>query len=435
MDRPGLLDWLIAPLTWLERSSGPKRLGLCFLYFLIIVVGGLLGWRWLSLWGLPDIGEPFDEARYGTVDVADADNAMVFYRKAFDSLVSPKKAKPQPVLSGAWEDCDWATTDPAVRLWLEANQKPLALWLEGAARPDSLLIQPQDLDEKSSLDELTYLPMLANLAKLEASRLQGVGNLEGAWSYYRAVLRSTRHVGRHGMSLQRTVGFNMLARATPDLIRWIDDSQMTPELLRQAIRDVEATRKMTPLNSEMIRADYFGVRETIKKVAGKSSRGGSMRGEGLFSRSISGWPIIRQFLGREPERTQRVHRLIVASNLAQCDRPGRDRPKLLSQNPMIYEIDDHTPAAVASIRPQELANWVARSDYNLVVGNAGFQFARIEGESGTFDFLLLRMSERAYTIENGQPPKKYGELLGRYLKSLPEGFEPADPVGPATGSN
>jgi hypothetical protein len=33
------------------------------------------------------------------------------------------------------------------------------------------------------------------------------------------------------------------------------------------------------------------------------------------------------------------------------------------------------------------------------------------------------MAERAFVIERGRPPKRYGELLGPYLKRLPDGIE------------
>ena len=37
-------------------------------------------------------------------------------------------------------------------------------------------------------------------------------------------------------------------------------------------------------------------------------------------------------------------------------------------------------------------------------------------------------------IERGGPPKMYGELLGGYLKALPDGIEPQDLVNPAAGA-
>jgi hypothetical protein len=73
MDMPALADLVIAPLTLLERSRGWKRRGLASLYLAIALTIGVLGWRELSLWRLPNSPEPFDLAKYGRVEVPDAD--------------------------------------------------------------------------------------------------------------------------------------------------------------------------------------------------------------------------------------------------------------------------------------------------------------------------------------------------------------------------
>src|SRR4051794_7461442 len=80
MDRPGLLDWLIAPLTLLERTRGWRRRGLILLYLVIALVVGVFGWRELTLWRLPRAPEPFDVAGLGRPAIPDAENAMVVYR-------------------------------------------------------------------------------------------------------------------------------------------------------------------------------------------------------------------------------------------------------------------------------------------------------------------------------------------------------------------
>lgn len=43
------------------------------------------------------------------------------------------------------------------------------------------------------------------------------------------------------------------------------------------------------------------------------------------------------------------------------------------------------------------------------------------------------MAERAFVLERGRPPKTYGELLGPYLNTLPEGIEPEDRLIPGSG--
>ena len=86
MDKPGMANLMIAPLILLERTKGWKRRALTFLYLLIVLLLGAYGWHSLCLWRLPNSPEPFDLAKYGRVEVADADNAMVAYNGLLGSL-------------------------------------------------------------------------------------------------------------------------------------------------------------------------------------------------------------------------------------------------------------------------------------------------------------------------------------------------------------
>ncbi len=145
------LDVVLAPLTWLERTRGRRRLALVGLYATILgVVGSVIG-REAVLWRLPDAPEPFDLARYGHVDLADADNAMRFYAQAGQAIApgTPRSTAPQGNLNQAQ---------------VEANQAALHLWLQGTERPDAFLTQP-DHPANSQLwtriDDLTVLSQLA----------------------------------------------------------------------------------------------------------------------------------------------------------------------------------------------------------------------------------------------------------------------------------
>src|SRR5262249_9402865 len=55
-----LLRIPLAPLRWLERTRGRWRLALGLLYLVVLAVVVALTYRETSLWGLPDIGDPFD---------------------------------------------------------------------------------------------------------------------------------------------------------------------------------------------------------------------------------------------------------------------------------------------------------------------------------------------------------------------------------------
>jgi hypothetical protein len=434
MEKPGLLDCLIAPLTWLERAKGWRRFWLLFLYAMTVLVVGVLGWRGFCLWGLPDIGDSFDVARYGTVEVRDADNAMVRYLEAATKLIPTLSRDYHVASTKAWDNLDWATADPEVRRWVVDNRPAFAIWLGGTERPDSLVVQPNAMNSESYGKPVVAIQQFAKLAMLEASALEAAGDLEGAWRLHRASLRASRHIGMHGGTKQRWFGSNIVRMVQPRILRWADDPQITPDLLRRAIAEVEACRRMTSPDSEMVRFDYFAVKSILS------------RPEEIRRLEASEWderwvwatwyPIVqdaRHFLMREPERSRRVLDLVIAGQLAQCDRPRADRPEVFKYS--IYDVDAKTPPSVASVAPEELVEWADGSAVGLIWGLLAVGRSRIEAESGMFDTILIGLAERVFKIEHGSPPRTYGELLGPYLKALPAGIEPGDQFSATTSQN
>jgi hypothetical protein len=434
MDKPGLADLMIAPLSLLERSKGWKRRGLAFLYVVIALMLGVFGWGALSLWRLPDSPEPFDLAKYGRVEVPDADNAMVAYREVF-ARFGDLDAKSYKVASDkSWNVSDWSTADPEVHLWADDHRNALEAWLPTNDRTDSLLVQPEKQRMGTLLEQVQLIRPYVRLALLEGSRLEQAGDLGGAWRMYRAALRASRHAGRHAGIIPRLTGNAFLRQARPRIDAWIDRPGVTPELLRRAIGDVEACREMTSPASEMVRAEYFSARDTVNdtELWVKLSDSGPYSSTD-WTNQFDGVQWSRRFLRREPERSARVLRLITAGYLAQCDRSRALRPKLLFADSMIYDHDAQTPQVVRSITPESLEAWYRDSVLNDLSPFSSIIQAYLDAEVGTFDHFRLRMAERAFEIERGRPPKTYGELLGPYLKSLPEGIEPEDLVNPGEG--
>jgi hypothetical protein len=441
MGKPGLADVVLAPLTLLERSSGllkrsrgRKRRGLVLLYLTIALTVGLVGWREVSLWRLPNAAEPFDLARYGRVEVPDADNAMVAYREVFARFPGLGAWHIKGDSTKARSTTYWAEADPDVRRWAEEQRAALEAWLPANDRPDSLLVQPEELSIETRLAEVQTLRPYSHLALLEGSRLEQSGDLAGAWRIYRATLRASRHAGRHGGSIQRMIGNSILTQSVPRIEAWIDRPGMTPELLRRAIGDVEACRAMTSPASEAVRAEYFMARALVNDTDGWANLADS----GPYSRTnwlnqFSAGRWARRFLRRDPERSARVLRLIAAGYLAQCDRPPALRPKLEFPNWMIYDHDKFTPQSVRAISPEALESWTRDSILNEIGPFSNLLQSHLDTEASLFGNLSLKMAERAFAIERGRPPKTYGELLGPYLKALPDGIEPLDLVDPASG--
>ncbi len=426
MEKPGLVDYLILPLKWLERSKGWKRRGLVLLYSLIFLAGSALSWRELHLWRLPNIVEPFDVAKYGTVTLAESDNARPLYEQAVALMHRPLPSVQSLYMRGYKFDA-WATADPLLRQWVEENRPALATWLQATERPDFLLRQPNQMQISSNLDLIQSFREFNRMALTEGARRREAGDLEGAWVYYRGVIRSSRHAGRYGGLIQRLIGHVILTVAQPSIVQWTQHPAQTSALLRQAIRDIEVCQAMTPPKSTMIRVEYYVIRDALDHPSDWKRYGiDESNLETYWYMNLTGVSATRLFLLREPERSHRVNRLITAGLLAQIDRPRWARPKLFSEQYMLYENDDRTPWQLRSIGPEALSGWADHSAVRFLMPGYSSAIARLDFEPGIFDHWRLQMAERAYQIDHGQPAKTYADLIGSYLAELPEGMEPGD---------
>ena len=433
MDKPNLIDVVIAPLKWLERSRGWRRRALLFFYILFGLVGGVFAWRELSLWRLPNAPEPFDLKKYGRVDVAEADNAMTLYRVAGGRVKDASNARAyRPAGRRPWEETDWSKADPEVIRWVEDSRSALDPWLMAVEKPDALIVQPEDSTISTILAAAQAIRQIARMAALEGSRRMQAGDVEGAWQMYRGMLRSSRHAGMHSVAIQRLIGNATLKMTRPLISAWVGDPRVTSPMLHRAIAEVETCQAMTSLASEMIRCEYFADRDALRQPEMWGRFGIDSDAESTsWENHLTPVREARRFLRREPERSLRVLRLIVAGHLAQSDRPRALRPKLLFPEFMIYDHDVRTPPAVRAITPEALNAWAKNSAMKGLGYYPGMMQSYVDFERGQFDALRLPMAERAYRLDHGHPPRTYAELVGPYIKDLPDGIEPTDPIGGA----
>ena len=198
MDILNLAELVSAPLILLERTKGWKRRVLTFFYLLIALAMGGYGWHSLCLWRLPNAPEPFDLVKYGRVDVADADNAMVAYRAVFAKFGDLQGGgyKVARIKRGMCPTGRWPTRKSAAGLKITANE--LEAWIPANYRPDSLLVQPEELRMRlrpgagasesvpTSGSPSSKVPASSKPATFRCSGGCPVGTL------------ASRHVGRHG---------------------------------------------------------------------------------------------------------------------------------------------------------------------------------------------------------------------------------------------
>ena len=325
------LRYAVMPFRWVFRSRRLRAIAAAVLAAMVIAPP--LWWS-IQLLGLPDIGDPFDVAEFRSFRVPDDRNAFVLYREAADWFRGWDKS-PDSEEERADPRVRWSKAAPIIRRWLGDNQKAMDLYRRGAERPDAM--PPADLPDVTHNQMRFQLAWFQALALLEASRLEDEqGDLAAAWIWYRTALRASYHVGRYGTTDSRRAASHWRAQLGQRLKSWAADRRTTPELLRRALDDVLACEVLAPSESYTLKALYL---ELLEVLEGPHSPG---RG-GVLSRlkgSNIGWvrylvdedwlpTIADAWLSwrREPERSRRVLRLVIANWLAYEELPPDRRPQ------------------------------------------------------------------------------------------------------------
>jgi hypothetical protein len=140
-------------------------------------------------------------------------------------------------------------------------------------------------------------------------------------------------------------------------------------------------------------------------------------------------------LMQEPERSRRVTRLIYANLLAACDRPPDRRPPVAATLSItkpggtkvfdLYEPDAAFPEAAKALSPEKIHLWFDSSLYARHLTSAFFNFIKTaDGERLAQANLVIALANRLYELERGKTAATVEELVGPYLKALPEGYPP-----------
>jgi hypothetical protein len=414
-----------APLRWIARSR--RRLWIAAVLIVAIVATPPLWWL-MQLTGLPDVGDPFDVAAYRASTVPDERNAFVLYKQAA-ALLNLKPA--YLTASGVKADmlARWSAAVPEVRRWADENRAALAVYREGAERPDAF-------DPELGLDRENFIAFgalfsLRALAFLEASRLEELGDMAGAWDLYRAAMRTIHHVGMHGDAYRRNMMKHWHRDLRNRLLTWAGDRKTTPALLRRAIDDVVACDALAPSEQDSLKAGYIEVIELLEGPGNPGHHVPLMRFRRFWNPDFQLAPEQMQtiwdswrFIRREPERSRRVIRLITANWLAYFDLPEADRPKPDPQTASfnLYRFGPQAPATARALSPESLDRWFDTAyDAQEVLRFLDATGVQAIEQANHADFLILLGSE-LYRRDHGSEPPAPEALVGPYLKNLPAEF-------------
>ncbi len=414
------LIWLIRiPLGWPARVFGWRAYLKWPAMALAAATLATLSWRQTSLRDLPDIGDPFDVAAFQAIDVPESRNAYVLYDRAIRAtrglgldFRGPIQISPIPAL-------------------VSENDEALRLWREGTERPDA--IDPLGNSAYQFPKNFTSagLPVLAQLALAKAAGSEAVGDMAGAWGWYRAVLRSSRHVGMHGHLRHRERGSAILTFADKPIRRWAADPRVDGPLLRRALAEARAIDAMTAPASDALKRQYFIDLEMLEWHEAVWPSQPPDRRLGPVLQMLPVFPRFRSYLMREPDRSRRLIRLIYANRLAYADRPRAARPTLGGAVTGLYDLADD-PNAPASVRAFDLPNFLTWFNSSLLpVSPFQTSWGRmrvLNTEEPVRADLLIELASECYRRDHGQRPESPQALVGPYLDRLPDDFEPPEPA-------
>jgi hypothetical protein len=420
---------IAAPFRWIGRSR--RRIWGAVLATLVAIAVPPLWWE-LQLTGLPDVVQPFDAAAFRAFTIPDDRNA---YREYGEAAALLKPWKPAATIAPQKVDAvtPWSTVAVEVRQWADLNREALTLFRRGTERPDALGAVPKFRGEHFEEWEMyRALQTFERLALLEGSRLEELGDMAGAWGWYRAVLRAAHHIRMHGTVYRRSVAHRWLMDLWVRLAEWAADSRTTPALIRQALDDVVACESLAPSESYTIKAEYLDVVRLLddpdRWIFGKP-RSWSIAISSLeFRVSEEQNKAIHdawRFWRREPERSRRMMRLAVANWLANFELSPQDRQRPVrdpSGRVVFYPPRAGAAGKTPALSPQALFRWLGSSiDAKFLLENWGWNTVRTL-ERSAYRELLILLGQELYRRDHGTDPPSPEAFVGRYLKSLPAEF-------------
>ena len=293
--------------------------------------------------------------------------------------------------------------------------------------------------------------MFGRLAQLEATRLEQQGAMPEAWDWYKSILRCSRHVARHGLMIERLVGAALFETSCERILHWAADPRVDAALLRRALADVLEADALTPPLSDNMKLEYLICLrdlEELRVMAAELPLPGGQNGwlEKLAASTGTKTQMQRARLRitNDVERSRRVLRLLFANWLPQLDKMPAERAPIAIRKPtVIYARDPNSARNAPVITPEELESAIGDTLFAQYFlhpldgwpnGDTPWSGSAWEGNSTLAReprrraVLIVKLAAEVYLREKGNAPANAGALLAGWLKELPRGIKPDDPI-------
>jgi hypothetical protein len=402
---------------------------------LALLIGGVLATsavRTLRMWGLPKVAEPFDVAAFKAEVIPEAENGYSLYLDARRSLTErPKSIWTQ----NARLDPEWNGLLPEMKTWFDQNLPAIETWRRGTQRRFVQVVRSSN----PSVEEQTYpgdTIMWSRLALLQASRLEADGNVDKAWRWHLARIRFALQNNRRGSLIERWSSSFAFSQIISRTQAWADQPGVTVAGLRDAISDLEAVDSLYPKRSDSLKAQYLWFVEMLDNAHIRLEQDEPNAANGptrSFPVPIPLRPLFwnaELYLKAEPERSRRVLRLIFANSLPQADKPPRDRTKIVSTDPLVFEFEPgQTPPISAESLVAQIQSAPLIKAYRDMGKGRGFTVSTLDDWPTLFDTdrravanLIVTLASRMYEIETGTWPASPELLVGKAIAKLPDDY-------------
>jgi hypothetical protein len=381
-----------------------------------------------------DVGEPFDVKAFAAYSLPADKNAVSWYLLAARALVGFDKGLAFPRIAAARASaraaaingCSAANED--ARQWLNANKKALEVWKLGTGRTEAIEVPLDEYCTESLLPACDDARTLVALVLLKASQLADAGDVADAWTWYRASLRASRHLGMHGGGVERLVGTDLYRLARDPILHWAARPEVTAPELRQALEDVLAIDAMTAPISRTLKVEYLSVRHSIPQVLK------NLKTEHPFV------AVATRESGR-PEKMLRVANLYFANWLANSERPRSQRRPMNDKKVGLFEPDPGSP----QLPPPRVLKKLVAMQLSGLEANMGvirippvdyalpgmmFLFDSVDQDRVNRAAVIVGLALQLHFRERSRFPQALSKLVkAGYLRSIPlDPFGQGEPV-------
>ena len=451
-----LLFLPIAPAVWFERARGWRR-GVLLGFYAVVAAGlALVAWRDVSLRKIPDIGEPFDRAAFKVERLPDRENAFVYYIQAVAKYKPPPVPTPNnpprgkisgrrlrgtvmqsSIADGLENDWPFVLNDDQLA-WLAGNAEALELWRQGTERDQAVDSRRIDrLEPEEMFFGADGWRELIFVAAQEAKRLKSLGEMGKSWAWYRSILRFNHHVASNQplrLSFSDSMFDVFLSRS---IEQWAADRNTTTKLIRRALDDVAAIRRMPRSESTTFRSMYERVSQVLDNPSPEMLEAAKQE---VVGRHEDGWygdsstaKSLVWFARAEPERSHRVARLIFANWLKFVDAPESSRANFIARSESITKAsasDSITLTVFEPISsnaspdppppPSEVA-WLQSAPLlkRVLPQIESYTEAHAQRDANDRALVKLLLTELQRREHPGEPEDVSDDLVDRYLSGKP----------------